>query len=230
VRFPLAVAAVVALVAVAGWQTLPRTDDAAPPPPAAAPDPAGTGALDHEDDYSAPAEDLVEHADHLDFDRLPPDTRREIEAELARREAIADALWAVYGPALTGNPSTVRPPAVEALGAYELGYVVMAARAEQLASAVAQTGGLPEALALPSTGADHPDVAVTLDMGCLTVAFEQDPFERAFGARVGARASGDLQTRLVSRVRVDAAGAPACDGAPPAFSPDAEIALAALGG
>jgi hypothetical protein len=233
VRFPLAVAALAAVVVV-GWQAFPRQDGAEPPaPPTTSPtlstqSPPDIGVLGHEDDYSAPAEELVEHADHLDFDRLPPDTRREIEAELARRDAIATELWAVYGPSLTGDPSTERPAAVQVLGAYELGYVLMTARAERLASAVAQAGGLDEALALPATGADHDDVTAVLDGDCVTVAFSQDPFDRAFGARVGPAGSGDLSERIARRVTVGAAGAPTCGGAPPAFSTSAVTALAAL--
>ncbi|HWH27767.1 MAG TPA: hypothetical protein VNU26_02190 [Mycobacteriales bacterium] len=213
----------IAAVSVAGVVTLaPDHDRPAPAPP---PQPSATPTLpplDHVDDYSAPAEDLIDHVDHLDFDRLPPDTRAELEAELARRDAVAGQLWAAYGDALLDGDPQAEPVLARELPTYELAYVLVAARAEQLAAAVARTGSIDAARRqMP----DHPEVTASLDGDCVTVAYGQDPFARAFGARVGPVGAGPLLERLERSVRVGPAGAPACDGAPIALSPGAVVAL-----
>jgi hypothetical protein len=220
-----AVVAGAALLGVLGWQLSGAggADTAAPPAPAS-PSPTPTaGPLDHEDDYTAPAEELIDHVDHLDFDRLPADTRRELEAMIAEREQVAGSLWSVYGPSLFPQEGSTPPPRFRVLDAYELAYVLMAARAEQVATA-ASTSGSVEA-SRPVTGPDHDDVTVAQDGDCVTVAFADDPFARAFGARLGPRGPGPLRQRLEQRVTVGIAGEPACDGAPLAFSPRATAAL-----
>lgn len=185
---------------------------------------ATTGApeQDHVDDYSAPASELIDHIDHLDLDRLPPETRAELEAELARRKAIAEGLWAAYGELVAGDPEA-DPSLVRALPVYELAYVLTAARAEQLAVAVARTGSLDAARV--ESGKDHREVTVTLSGGCVTVTYAKDPFRRAFGARVGGSRGGPLRERLEQAVQVGAAGTRACGGSQVVLSPDAAVAL-----
>ena len=216
----------VAVVCVAGVVTLTRDGDEPPTPspqPTAAPT-ATLPPLDHVDDYSAPAEELIDHVDHLDLDRLPPQTRAELEAELARRGAVAEGLWAVYGDELVATDAQADPALVRDLPAYELAYVLVAARADHLAQAVARTGSLDAA---QESSPEHADVTAAVDGDCVTVAYADDPFARVFGARVGSAAGGPLLDRLQRSVRVGAAGEPACDGAPVALSP---AALVALGG
>jgi hypothetical protein len=222
----LAAVAIAAVVAVGGWQLAGAggaDHDAPPPLPLTTPTLPPPGPVDHDDDYTAPADELVDHADHLDFDRLPPDTRRELEALLAEREALATDLWSVYGPALFREDAARVPPRWRPLDAYELAYVLMAARAEQLATAAATSGSVDSAR--PVVGPDHGDVAVAQEGDCVTVAYGGDPFGRAFGARVGPAGPGGLQQRLEQRVTVGVAGEPACDGAPLSFSPSAGLAL-----
>lgn len=178
---------------------------------------------DHVEDYSAPASELIDHIDHLDLDRLPPSTRAELEAELARRAAVAESLWAAYGDLVAGDPQA-DPTFVRGLPVYELAYVLVAARAEQLAAAVARTGSLAAARA---NDKDHADVTATQSGTCVTVVYAKDPLSRAFGAVVGAHVEGPLIERLERSVRVDAAGSPACSGTRVALSP---AVVAALGG
>lgn len=187
----------------------PATTSAAPPP------------LDHVDDYSAPVEELIDHADHLDFSRLDPQKRAALEAELARRRDTATALWTAYGALVGGAPGDPPPGRVDAP---ELAYLLLAARADQLADAAARAGSLPSALS--TTGADHPEVTVVEQDGCVSVTWSQDPFARSFGAGVAEHDGGDLRDRLLQRVRVGVAGEPACEGEPPAFSPTLEALLA----
>jgi hypothetical protein len=202
--------------AVGGWQ-LTSGDQ---PQPGSTATPAVSPAppvLDHEDDYSAPAEELIDHLDHLDLDRVPPETLRQLEAMVAEREAVASGLWSVYGPALFRDDGPL-PPRFRSLDAYELAYVLMAARADQLATSVATHGSLEAAR--PVVGPEHEQVEVRQADDCVTVAFADDPF-----ARVGPQGPGSLQQRLEQRVTVGLAGEPACDGAPLSLSPGAQVAL-----
>jgi hypothetical protein len=215
---------VVGVVLVAG----PVGGGGTTPPPASPSPPSLPGwsaspQLDHEDDYDAPAEDLIGHADHLDFDRLPPATRRELEAMLAERQSVASDLWAAYGRTLFGEDAPELQARTSRLDAYELAYVLVAVRADQLATALTAEGDLQAAVA--RTGPDHPAVAVALDDDCVTVTYADDPYQRAFGVRPSSTSAGELLDRLERRVRVAAAGGPACDGTPVAFSPAVHAAL-----
>lgn len=188
-------------------------------PTSAAPDPAAPGPeAGHEDDPDAPVEELVDHADHLDLGLLTPGKRRAVEAELARRQQVGGGLWEVYGARL-GAPLRVR-----ALAAQELGFVLLAGRADQLASAVAQAGDLTAARALPDVGPDHEDVTARLRGRCVSVSWSGDEFDRSFGVRVSPGTAGPLAERL-RRVRVAGPGTSPCRGAPLALSPSAQSAL-----
>lgn len=210
-----------ALLSVLGGVALTRGGDAEP---GAGPEPLVTYSLpaqDHTDDYSAPASELIDHLDHLDLDRIPPKTRVELEAEVKRREAIAEGLWTAYGRLVTGD-AQADATLVQALPVYELAYVLTAARAQELAAAVARTGSFAAAR---RSGEDHRDVTVSLVGECVTVVYAKDPFSRAFGVRVGPADGGSLRERLEQTVRVAAAGSPACGGSRLALSPEAAAAL-----
>ena len=210
------------LLAVAGCSTAAPPQESAAPP-AAAPAPTTTEAeppaeVGHEDDYDAPADELADHADHLDLSRLSPARREAVEQELERRGSAGEQLWAAYGPRL-GAPATVRSLAVP-----ELAFVLLGARADQLAQAVAAQGGLAAAQALPDVGAEADGVAVRVRGGCVAVRWDGDEYGRVLGAPVAAGTGGTVRERL-ARVRVAAVGEPACEGGPVALSPDADRAL-----
>ncbi len=194
----------------------PASPPSAPPP--SAPPPSVPAAGGHRDDYDAPVEELVDHADHLDLDRLSPARREALEQELARRGAVGEQLWSAYGERL-GAPAAVRSLAVQ-----ELAFVLLAARADQLAGAVDQAGGLGRARALPEVGTEADGVEVRMAKECVAVTWSGDEFGRSFGVTVGEQAGGTLRERL-QRVRVAGPGEDACDGGPVSLSPDAERAL-----
>lgn len=188
-------------------------------PTSAAPYPAAAGPeAGHEDDPDAPVDELVDHVDHLDLGLLTPAKRRAVEAELARRQQVGGGLWEVYGARL-GAPLRVR-----ALAAQELGFVLIAGRADQLASAVVQAGDLTAARALADVGPDHEDVTARLRGRCVSVSWSGDEFGRSFGVRVAPGPARPLAERL-RRVRVAGPGTPPCRGAPLALSPSAQSAL-----
>jgi hypothetical protein len=236
-------AAGLALVVAVGVSTVPGRDDAAPraPGPSATATPGttpplGGGALDHEDDYTASAEELLGHVDHLDFDRLPADTRRELEAMLTRRAGERSGLWTAYGPALTRTSSPPLPTEAAVLDVDEFAYVLMTVRAMALADAVDRYGSLEAARSRPEVGPDHESVTATAEPAaaapgtCVTVAWAGDPYGRTFSARSGAAGGRPTQDRLEREVTVGIAGEPGCTGQPPSFSPAAARALPAMTG
>jgi hypothetical protein len=234
-------AAGLVLVVAVGVATVPSRDDAAPgrpeaSAPATTPPRPGGGALDHEDDYTASAEELLGHVDHLDFDRIPPDTRQELEAMLARRAQERSALWTAYGPAMTRTPSPPLPTAAAVLDVDEFAYVLMSVRALTLADAVDRHGSLEAARSRPEVGPDHDAVTALAEPAaagtgtCVTVAWAGDPYARTFSARTGAAGGRPTADRLEQAVTVGVAGEPGCTGQPPSFSPAATRALPAMTG
>ena len=191
----------------------PAAADRSAAPRTTAPEPAG-----HEDDLDAPVDELVGHADHLDLSRLSPAKREAVEQELERRGAVGEDLWAAYGERLGA------PPRVRSLAAQELAFVLLAGRADQLAEAVARTGSLAAARALPEVGPDAEDVEARVVGRCLAVSWPGDEFARSYGATVGAAPGGTLRERL-QRVRVAGPGTRSCAGGPVSLSPDADRAL-----
>lgn len=191
----------------------PASTERSAAPRTSEPEPAG-----HEDDYDAPVDELVDHADHLDLSRLSDAKREAVEEELARRGALGEDLWAAYGQRLGA------PPRVRSLAAQELAFVLLAGRADQLAEAVARTGDLAAARALPEVGPEAEDVEARVVGQCVAVTWTADEFSRAYGVTVGAGTGGTLRERL-QRVRVAGPGTRACDGGPVSLSPDADRAL-----
>lgn len=179
--------------------------------------------LDHEDDYTAPVEELVGHADHLDLDRLEPEKRAELETILAERDELKTSLWEAYGPGLGGENEI--PAEWGTLDLGELTYALLSARAVQLADAAAEAGSLEAAKEAGKVGPEHPEVTARETGECVSVEAEFDEFGRSFNAVAG-EAGATLQETLETRVRVGAEEG--CDGEVPAFSPKATEALAAL--
>ena len=210
----------------------PASQVAAPLPTPSGGDSPAPGEGGHQEDYDAPVEELIGHADHLDLSRLPPEKRAALEAELDRRRDARGVLWAAYGPALAGRPAPVQmPPALAQLELPEFVYVLMSVRAQRLGAAAGP--GLDLAKAVEQTGGDHQSVTVRVRRSkqgsCLTVQPSSDPFGRVFLAQPSATAAGALAERLVRDVRVSG-GSPvlSCSGQPPAFSAAALRAVEAL--
>lgn len=178
---------------------------------------------EHRDDYTAPAEELIEHADHLDFSRIPDGTRQQVEAELSRRDVLADELWLSYGSLLGASPDRPRPPMVAELDVFELAYVLLAVRAQTLAEQVHAADGRPDRVR--GGLVDHELVSVEVARGCVSVAFAQDRYGRSWQAPVGPAGSASLADRVVAGVRVATDPAPTCAGAKVVLSRAAEQVL-----
>lgn len=182
----------------------------------------------------ASAEELAQHADHLDLTTLPAAKRVEVERILSQREDTALALWEQYAEAITGEEGAALPPALDILDLDELGYVLLTERAYRVAQGVTETGSLETARKLPGVGQDPENVSVMVvehfGRMCVRVQWARDPFQRSFDAYASVDPGGELQARLERAVAVGGRTQPPCEGVAPAYSPAAAAALEALEG